>query len=92
MALYEHLQGHIDREERILPPILRGRGEGGAQRARILEREHEEQRELLGFLTARLAQRQRPAELVVRELRSFLDYLREDMAQEDAVLREENET
>jgi hemerythrin-like domain-containing protein len=86
LALYEHLRDHIDWEEHILAPILRAQGEDGARRAAVLEREHEEQRELLGFLGGRLAQR-RPTELVVRELRSLLDCLREDMAREDAMLR-----
>ena len=88
LALYEHLRDHIDWEEHILAPILRAQGEDGARRAAALEREHEEQRELLAFLGGRLAQGRRPTELVVRELRSLLESLREDMAREDAMLRE----
>jgi len=89
LALYVHLRDHIDWEERILAPVLRAQGEDGVQRAVVLEREHEEQRELLRFLGGRLEQRRRPTELVVRELHSLLGCLRADMAREDAMLREE---
>jgi hemerythrin-like domain-containing protein len=86
LALYERLRAHIDLEDRILAPALRAQGEAGARLAEELEREHEEQRELLAFLGARLAQPRRPTELVVRELASFVAYLREDMTREEGTL------
>jgi len=84
LALYRRLREHIDLEDRILAPALRA---GGCdERADDLEREHAEQRELLAFLVGRLGEQQRPAILTVRELRGFVDYLSEDMANEEAVL------
>lgn len=45
-----HLRDHIDWEEHILAPVLRAKGADGVQRAVVLEREHEEQRELHSLL------------------------------------------
>lgn len=86
LSLYDRLHAHLDHEERTLVPLLRVGGEDGARCAHSLQREHADQRELLGFLSGRLRQRRRPTELVVRELHSFLACLREDMAREEALL------
>lgn len=86
LALYRRLSEHIDLEDRMLVPALRARGADGPQRAVDLQRAHAEQRELLTFLVERLEMQSRPAVLTVRELRSFADYLREDMAQEEFAL------
>lgn len=84
LALYERLGQHIEIEEAILAPILFA-SEAGADRALQLAAEHREQRDLLTFLRTRMTAL-RPTVLVVRELRSFLVYLREDMAREEAAL------
>src|SRR5690606_30534160 len=87
LACYERLRDHIDREEHLLAPFLQARGDDGARQAELLEREHEEQRELLGFLAERLRQ-PRPTVLLVRELHGFLACLRDDMAGEEATILE----
>lgn len=84
LALFERLRAHIDLEESLLAPVLFA-SEAGAERALQLAAEHQEQRELLAFLHARMNS-PRPTELVVRELNTFVAYLREDMAREEGVL------
>ena len=84
LALYERLSDHIDIEEGILAPVLFA-SEAGAERALQLAAEHREQRDLLAFLRARMTAL-RPTVLIVRELRNFLAYLREDMAREESAL------
>jgi hypothetical protein len=84
LALYERLGRHIEIEEAILAPILFA-SDAGADRALQLAAEHREQRDLLTFLRIRMTA-VRPTVLVVRELRNFLVYLREDMAREEAAL------
>jgi hemerythrin-like domain-containing protein len=84
LTLYQRLGRHIDMEESILVPALSAI-EGGEARARQLAAEHQEQRELLAFLRSRMNS-PRPTVLVVRELTSFVAYLREDMESEDHAL------
>lgn len=86
LVLCELFASHLSFEDAQLSPILRaipGRGDALADR---LAREHREQRELLRFLVGRLEQESRPTTLVARELASFCEYLREDMAHEEAHL------
>jgi hemerythrin-like domain-containing protein len=84
LALYERLNHHIDTEEGILAPLLFA-SEDGEERALQLAAEHREQRDLLAYLGPRMSTL-RPTVLIVRELRNFLAYLREDMTREEAAL------
>jgi hemerythrin-like domain-containing protein len=86
LALYEKLAAHLDLEDDLLVAALRAVREGGQERAEDLAAEHREQRELLEFLIGRLTRECRPTSLVARELRSFIDCLREDMDDEEATL------
>jgi hypothetical protein len=85
LALYERLGFHIEAEERILAPVLLATAEG-AERALQLAADHRDQREVLAFLRARM-RGLRPTALVVRELKSFVAIMREDMAREEALLQ-----
>jgi len=86
LALYAKLAAHLDLEDDLLVAALRAAGEGGEERAEDLAAEHREQRELLEFLIGRLTRERRPTALVARELRSFIECLREDMEDEEANL------
>ena len=59
----------------------------GLQRALQLAADHRDQREVLAFLRARM-HKLRPSVLVVRELRSFIATVREDMAREEVWLQD----
>lgn len=86
VALCELFASHLSFEDAQLSKLLRaipGKGDALADR---LAREHREQRELLHFLVGRLGQERRPTTLIARELVSFCEYLREDMAREEANL------
>ncbi len=83
LGLYAALAEHLTREDEILVPILRVTGPDGLAQARQLGREHRLQRELLEFLTNRLAEKDLPTLLVVRQLRNFAEYLRFDMLHEE---------
>jgi hemerythrin-like domain-containing protein len=86
LALYAKLSDHLDFEDDLLVAALRAVGEGGEERAEDLAAEHREQRELLEFLIDRLTHERRPTVLVARELRGFIECLREDMEDEEATL------
>ncbi len=85
-ALCEIFASHISFEDAQLAPILRERAPGGDVLADRLAREHCEQRELLHYLVARLAEESRPTTVVARELRGFCRNVREDMAHEESTL------
>jgi hemerythrin-like domain-containing protein len=86
LALYELFAAHLEHEENALEPALRGRGADGGRLADRLSHEHREQRALLSYLTRRLQARPTPTLLVAREVRHFAEYLRLDMAHEEATL------
>jgi hypothetical protein len=67
-------------------PALRRLGGNGAIAADRLEREHIEQRELLRFLMQRLDAADRPTSLLVCEIAQFSEYIRTDMAHEEAAI------
>jgi hemerythrin-like domain-containing protein len=86
IALCELFASHLSFEDVQLSQILRaipGRGDALADRLAL---EHREQRELLRYLVGRLEQEKRPTTLIARELTSFCEYLRQDMAHEEAHL------
>jgi hemerythrin-like domain-containing protein len=89
-ALFEVFAAHIQLEDATLVPALRALGGHRAIAADRLEREHIEQRELLRFLMQRLEAANRPTSLLVCEIHQFGEYLRTDMAHEEAaILRED---
>jgi iron-sulfur cluster repair protein YtfE (RIC family) len=86
LALYERFGGHLDREQALLEPALRGGGAEGERRARRLRNEHHEQRELLRYLISRLESHPEPTLLIARELQNFARFLRFEMAHEEETL------
>ena len=75
---------HLDLEDAHLVPLLReGRGNDAADR---LADEHREQRLLMEFLLGRMRDAARPAVLLVRELETLVELLREDMSHEEKEL------
>lgn len=90
VELFEVFAAHIQLEDAALVPALSSLGESGKTRAERLAHEHVEQRELIEFLLERLADDRRPSLVVARELRSFVQYVRQDMAHEDEMLMSED--
>ena len=88
--LYQRLGAHLELEERLLATLLRRAGARGAELADRLVREHAEQHELLGYLLERLGESTMPTLVIARELRSFVDYIRGDMAYEERTLLAED--
>jgi hemerythrin-like domain-containing protein len=86
LALYARFEEHLGFEDRFLAPALRVAHARGVEAANRLANEHGEQRELLRYLLDRLKHQRQPTLLVVRELRSFSEYVREDMAHEEEKL------
>lgn len=86
IAFFEVFAAHITLEDSILAPALEALGEEGKHRAERLAHEHREQRELLKYLLARLENDERPSLVIARELRSFVDYVRQDMAHEEETI------
>lgn len=87
LELYERLGRHVDLEESLLVPALREQGgERGLRSADQLIHEHHEQRELLRYLTGRLAGARLPSLLIARELEAFSECLTMDMAHEETTL------
>ena len=80
------LRAHMDHEEEALLPLLRAAGKAGERAASHLLHEHEEQRELLRYLLARLERRPEPTLLLARELRNLVEYVRLDMLHEEREL------
>lgn len=89
LALYEVFASHLQFEDARLKPALEASGSEGAQRARRLEHEHRDQRELLQFLSERMRRSPVPSHLVARELANFVEYLRSDMAHEEEAMLDE---
>jgi iron-sulfur cluster repair protein YtfE (RIC family) len=86
LSLYQRFGAHLDREQALLEPALRGGGPEGEQRARRLRNEHHEQRELLRYLISRLESHPEPTLLIARELQNFAGFLRFEMAHEEETL------
>jgi iron-sulfur cluster repair protein YtfE (RIC family) len=86
LALYEKFGAHLDHEQQLLEPVLRAAGAEGERRARRLEHEHREQRELLHFLLHRLREQPEPTLLLARQLQDFAQFLRFEMDHEEESL------
>lgn len=85
VRLFDLFAAHLGLEDEVLIAALR-RQEAGRPLAEKLTEEHREQRELLRFLLSRLEDDERPSSLVARELSSFVEVLRIDMAHEEATV------
>jgi len=82
-VLLGNLRKHLDFEETHLVPRLEVLGERGERQARMLLREHEDQRELFGFVFDRLASQHWTTQLLARQLCGFVQILRDDMMHEE---------
>ncbi|MFQ5418260.1 MAG: hemerythrin domain-containing protein [Myxococcota bacterium] len=88
-ALHEQLLEHLRWEDIYLAPTLRRARRWGRERAAQLDRDHREQRELLDYTLAALRDSTRPALALARNMIDLVELLLEDMADEDALLRDE---
>ena len=84
--LFDRFCQHIDLEDTILIDALREADAWGKERADELENEHQEQREVLTYLLARLLDPTQPEILMVHDLLNFTEWLREDMKHEEETL------
>ena len=88
--LHERMSEHLDYEDRWLVPAMRELDAWGTERARSIDEEHRDQRELLSFVLSRLEDRKAPVQLLADQLLSFVAAMRDDMQfEEAAVLRED---
>jgi hypothetical protein len=79
---------HLAFEDRFLAPALRAAGGSGVDQAESLADEHREQRELLDYILSGLRDRSRPGRVVANEMRSLVELILDDIAQEEmAIIR-----
>ena len=88
-TLLARLEEHMYWEDRYLRPALLASEAWGAQRARRLDDDHREQRELLRYALERVQDRGRPAVVVATNLLDLVKLLREDMDEEERLLLDE---
>lgn len=88
-SLLEKLRVHMHWEEKYLLPVLRDTDAWGEERARRLVEDHREQRALLDFILERLHDSVRPSELVLSDVAGLIDFLREDMEEEERDMLDE---
>lgn len=82
-TLHELLFEHMGWEDRYLAPALRDAGDWGVERARRLDQEHREQRELLAHTLAGLRDPSRPTVALARTMVDLVALLRADMIDEE---------
>jgi WS/DGAT/MGAT family acyltransferase len=88
--LHDRMSEHLEFEDRCLVPTVRAVEAWGPERARQIDEEHVDQRELLAFVLGRLEDRGSPVQLLAEQLRSFVGAVRDDMHyEEEAVLSDE---
>lgn len=88
--LYELLQGHLDFEDEHLIPAIRDADAWGEERARQLQEEHREQRELLSYVLGQIEDREHAPKLLGQTLKGFVAAMIEDMDhEENAIVNEE---
>jgi hemerythrin-like domain-containing protein len=81
-SLLESLESHITWEDDHLAPVLGGAAWGGEREA-LMRQSHREQRQVLRYLLEKLHDRQRPSDLLARNLLDFSMMLRDDMTDEE---------
>jgi hypothetical protein len=84
--LLDRLERHMRWEDSHLAPALRDADAWGEERARRLDRDHREQRELLAHTLDRIRDHGRPAVVLARGLRDLVQLLRDDMHEEEVTL------
>jgi hemerythrin-like domain-containing protein len=89
-GLLEALQVHMHWEDQYLGPALLAADAWGEERQAALERDHREQREVLGDLIDKLSQPDRPPSLIANDMLAFGSLLRQDMQAEERVLLDPN--
>ena len=85
-TFHEQLLEHMRWEDRYLAPLLWSSEAWGEERAKQLERDHLEQRELLLHTLEGLRDPRRPTVALARTMVDLMGMLRLDMEEEDAVL------
>lgn len=85
-TLLGKLLEHMHWEDLYLRPALLETTGFGVARAERLDRDHEEQRELLRWALASVQDQSRPPLVVARQLLDLIRLLRDDMDDEEAVL------
>jgi hypothetical protein len=85
-ALLERLERHMHWEDLHLRPALLEADAWGEARASKLDGDHREQREVLGYALASLAEGARPDGVVARSLLDLVALLRSDMDEEERLL------
>jgi len=83
------LREHIHWEDDYLSPALVEADAWGEERAKLLARDHREQRQLVDHLAADLRERTRPALLLAWPLLDFAQLLRQEMQWEEETLVDE---
>jgi hypothetical protein len=85
-ALLLRLNEHMGWEDRHLRPVLLDTPGWGEERAKRLDRDHREQRELLEYSLGAVQDQSRPPLVLARQLIELVKLLREDMADEENLL------
>jgi hypothetical protein len=85
-ALLERLDRHMHWEDVHLRPALLESDAWGEARACRLDEDHREQREVLAYALASVADGRRPASVVARGLLDLVELLRADMDEEEQLL------
>jgi hemerythrin-like domain-containing protein len=88
LQLLRRFREHLALEDHLLAPALRRAGRIGRERAERLDADHREQRELLDYLLEKVRDPSRPAAVLAAEWRSFVELLRDDMAEEELTILE----
>lgn len=94
-AFLVRLREHMGWEDRYLRPALIGADARGQERARRLDDDHREQRELLEFVLRVVGDRTRPPVVIARNVLDLIELIRNDMVEEeywlvnDRVLRDD---
>jgi len=81
--LHDRLVEHLAFEDRFLVPTIREIDAWGEERARAIECDHRDQREVLAFLLAQLERRDTPAPVLAEQLFGWVASVREDMEHEE---------
>lgn len=84
------LGSHLDFEDLHLLPALREADAWGEERAKLVTREHAEQRELFDYTVARLRDTSRPSRLLARQIETLVEAILEDMNEEEKTMLDEN--
>lgn len=85
-TLLERLLTHMHWEDMYLRPALLEADAWGVERAEHLDRDHQEQRELLRYALASVEDQGRPSLVIARQLLDLVRLLRKDMDEEEELL------